>query len=283
MDHLQYDSFYKFLVSAGVILITGPLFGIYFLLFNGNQILLSQAEYDALSETSTQFIIQRDKTILYAFRILPWVLAALMLIGVVCLVWGSIHWHKTQKELDAQTKLKTKEQQLNIEKLSTSEVVEKAIEEVVSESNETNGSTAYDKLMSLKNNSLVKAIQIEELCFSFVKRKYSPKEYTIRQNVKIGDKAFDLIATSKLDNIDYIYEIKYWDNVPSKAKISQVIRRLIANGIYYENAARRNFRCVLLIVATDEAFTSIKSLNFEYAKNQGIPVDVNVISEKDLT
>ena len=32
MDKLQYDSFYKFMVSAGVVLVAAPLVGLYYLL-----------------------------------------------------------------------------------------------------------------------------------------------------------------------------------------------------------------------------------------------------------
>lgn len=109
MDKLQYDSFYKFLVSAGVVLVAAPLFGLYYLLCNGNQILLSQADYEALSNTSMQFVQQRDKTIFYTLKALPWILVGLITVGLGCLIYGGIKWHNIQKELDEQTKLKTQE------------------------------------------------------------------------------------------------------------------------------------------------------------------------------
>ena len=90
MDKLQYDSFYKFLVSAGVVLITGPILGLYYLLCNGNQILLSQTDYLALYSTSQIFVQQRDNTILNLLRFLPWIMMILILTGLFFLIFGGI-------------------------------------------------------------------------------------------------------------------------------------------------------------------------------------------------
>lgn len=51
MDKLQYDSFYKFLVSLGMLLITLPVLA-YLYILNTNYKLISQNDYDNLSEIS---------------------------------------------------------------------------------------------------------------------------------------------------------------------------------------------------------------------------------------
>ena len=51
MDKLQYDSLYKFLVSLGIILIALPIAALVYLL-NSEPILISQSDFDALSEYS---------------------------------------------------------------------------------------------------------------------------------------------------------------------------------------------------------------------------------------
>ncbi|RHP31166.1 hypothetical protein DWZ60_16195 [Blautia sp. AF34-10] len=47
MDKLQYDSFYKFLVSLGMLLITLPVLA-YLYILNTNYKLISQNDYDNL-------------------------------------------------------------------------------------------------------------------------------------------------------------------------------------------------------------------------------------------
>lgn len=53
MDKLQYDSFYKFLVSLGMLLITLPVLA-YLYILNTDYELISQNDYDNLSEISIQ-------------------------------------------------------------------------------------------------------------------------------------------------------------------------------------------------------------------------------------
>lgn len=55
MDKLQYDSFYKFLVSLGIVLITLPIFVLLYIL-NADYILISQNDYNNLSAISLQSI-----------------------------------------------------------------------------------------------------------------------------------------------------------------------------------------------------------------------------------
>lgn len=60
MDKLQYDSFYKFLVSLGIILIAAPVLCLYFVVNNQEQLLISQNEYEALSEASLFLLQERE-------------------------------------------------------------------------------------------------------------------------------------------------------------------------------------------------------------------------------
>lgn len=59
MDKLQYDSLYKFLVSLGVVLIALPIAAFVFIA-NSATLIISQAEYESLSEYSIQDLEQRE-------------------------------------------------------------------------------------------------------------------------------------------------------------------------------------------------------------------------------
>ena len=260
MDKLQYDSFYKFLVSAGVVLITAPLFGLYYLLCNGNQILMSQSEYDALSIASKQFVQHRDRTVLCTLNVLPCILVVFILIGLVCLSYGSYKWYSIQKELDEQTKLKTQEQKANVQKLTASEIAEKAIEEVADEHEIQSQEAAK---FSTEKARIVKAMQIEDLCYSYISKNLS-RSYTVQQNVKVGNFAYDIIATSKIDNIDYLYEIKYWPSEPSMSSWMRTLKRVESAGISYETIMHRNFRSVILIITTEESYERVQSFSKLY-------------------
>ena len=274
MNELQYDSFYKFLVSAGVVLIAAPLFGLYYVLCNGNQILISQADFDALSETSSQFVRQRDQILLYVLRVLPYILIALILLGLICLIYGGIKWRNIQKELDEQTRLKTKEQKANIQKLTATEIAEKVVTETIDE----------QKLQSveiLTKDKISQAFHIENLCFEYIKRKYS-KGYTVQQNIKFNKYACDVIATSHKDNVDFLFEIKYWTQIPPRNVLNRIIERMGKMGIAYESTVHRNFRCILMIVTPEASKKIISSSCNKYLINSSIPIDVKVLTENNL-
>lgn len=273
MDKLQYDSFYKFLVSAGVVLVAAPLFGLYYLLCNGNQILISQVDFEALSETSSQFVLQRDRALLYVLKVLPYVLIVLIVIGLFCIIYGGIKWRNIQIELDEQTKLKTEEQRANVKKLTATEIAVKAIKETTDEQDAQNSEISPTDRVS-------KALYIENLCFLYIKKKYSRKYY-VQQNIKFGKYDCDILATSRNDNIDYLFEIKYWTQVPSIATLNRVMKRTKDMGIAYETTIHRNFRSILMVVTIDELKGTIISECKKYFDAEAF-FDLIVISENEL-
>lgn len=278
MDKLQYDSFYKFMVSAGVVLVAAPLVGLYYLLCNGNQILITQTEYESLSATSMQFVQQRDQTILHVLKALPWLLGGLILIGLVCLIYGGIKWHNIQKEIDEQTKLKTKEQRFNVDKLSASEIAEKVIDEVADEYVEQVTTPAE---VSFEKAHVVKAIEIENLCYIYIRKQYS-RNYDVQQNVKIDSYGCDILAISKKNEMDYLFEIKYWIRYPSISFFYRVARRMDEMKAIYESKTQRNCKCILMIITLDENKEDIQNFCNRYINGHSLPFDIKVNTEGDL-
>ena len=64
----------------------------------------------------------------------------------------------------------------------------------------------------------------------------------------------DIIASSKYNNIDLLYEIKYWNNPVSKATLARLVNQIEKRGISYENTAHRNFRFIILIISQEDCF-----------------------------
>lgn len=59
MDKLEYDSLHKFLVSLGVIFIALPFVVLYFV-FSNDVILISQIDFDGLSQYSQNLLQQQS-------------------------------------------------------------------------------------------------------------------------------------------------------------------------------------------------------------------------------
>lgn len=269
------------MVSAGVVLVAAPLVGLYYLLCNGNQILISQVEYDALSSTSMQFLEQRDKTILLVLRVLPWLLGALILVGLICLIYGGVKWHNIQKEIDTQTKLKTQEQKINLEKLTASEIACKVMDEVAdeNESQENQPETTSNVMLGYRN--VVKAIEIENLCYSYIRQQHS-RAYDVQQNVKLNNYACDILAVSKIDKIDYLFEIKYWANMPNTALFHRVMTRTDEMRTSYESQSHRNCKSILMIVTVDGMKEELKERCNRYISSNSVSTDIQIYTENDL-
>ena len=62
MDKLQYDSFHKFMVSLGIILITLPIVA-YIFLIKSEPIILSQNDFNTLSTFSLKNISEKEHII----------------------------------------------------------------------------------------------------------------------------------------------------------------------------------------------------------------------------
>lgn len=81
MDKLQYDSFYKFIVSVGIVLIVAPLFCLHYLVSGSYDIIMTQEEANNLSEISSDFLSIKIQYVQNIFKYLPsFVLCLLLLV-----------------------------------------------------------------------------------------------------------------------------------------------------------------------------------------------------------
>ena len=74
MDKLQYDSFYKFIVSVGIVLIVAPLFCLHYLVSGSYDIIMTQEEANNLSEISSDFLSIKIQYVQNIFKYLPIIL-----------------------------------------------------------------------------------------------------------------------------------------------------------------------------------------------------------------
>ena len=117
VDKLQYDSLYKFLVSLGVVLITLPIAALIFLA-NGTMLLISQSDYENLSEYSIHNLEQHNYIVSLIIKFLPTISVLFFVAGIVLICVGLIKWHKIQKMLDIKIAAEAKIKELEADKMS---------------------------------------------------------------------------------------------------------------------------------------------------------------------
>lgn len=252
MDKLQYDSFYKFLVSAGIVLIVAPILGAYYFLCNSRDLIIDKIELESLTDSSAQLLHQREMLLSVVLKYIPGICLGLFAIGLICLIYGGIKWRKIQLELDEQTKLKTKEQQANIKALTASEVAEKVLNESISDGKGEVETKAPDIMTA--SERILKGLQIQNKCFYYLKRTLPAKYYDIQQNIRINRTDYDIIARAKYSGVDYIYEVKYFTSRFPKPIIRDAAQRISLNGLEYTEALNRKCQAYLLIIVPDEHY-----------------------------
>lgn len=257
MDKLQYDSLYKFLVSLGLVLIVLPFAALIYL-FNVDPILISQIEYDALSEYSLQMIANRNELIVTAIKVFPTVGAISFVLGIFLAAIGFINWNRNQKKLDKKLDDETTVKTLNRMEMSSNEVaakVEQEAKEAVAESTgNTNTSTAH-----FQKTLMAQYREIEDLCFSYFTKKYG-RRYSLKRDIRMGKYDYDLICVSKKDDIDLLVEIKYWRNPTVVARgLIDTCGRLNDACENYHTIAHRDFSGIVFIVTPDEQLSKIES------------------------
>lgn len=276
MDKLQYDSFYKFLVSLGMLLITLPVLAFLYIL-NADYELISQNDYDNLSEISIHRIQNNEQLLDFTTTVLPAVSFILILIGLILIIVGCCKWYGIQKELDEQIKSDTITKKINATQLSSSETVEKAANEISAEQTSTT---------TVSSERVVKYMQIEDKCYKHFSQILS-RRYVLKQNLRIGKLEYDIVALSKRGNNDLIFEIKYW----TVNKITDNrLEHLISNTQYllenYKNISNHNCELVIVIIAPNENIEKIKERCLSHIANYNKTTFENVnfefFTEDDL-
>ncbi len=271
MEKLQYDSFYKFLVSLGLVLIITPFIGVYYLLNYSNENLLTVNKYTELSQKSLGIIEKKENILNLFLTLAPYIFIFTTILGIFLLIYGIIKWKNLQKEIDEQTTIKTKVERTQLEKLTANEVLQK-----IESEEEIN--TKYKKQIY---NRIQDAIMVEGFCFEYLSNQLS-KDYIVEQNVRIDNSIFDIVALSKKNKNDLIYEIKYYREKPDLHKYKYIIDRLKKLKVVYEKSMNKTCKATLLIIIPSSSYERITRYLKNYQNqvlNSNIKIEYLKISE----
>lgn len=271
MEKLQYDSFYKFLVSLGLVLIITPFIGVYYLLNYSNENLLTVNKYTELSQKLFGIIEKKENILNLFLTLAPYIFIFTTILGIFLLIYGIIKWKNLQKEIDEQTTIKTKVERTQLEKLTANEVLQKIESE--EEINTKDKKQIYNRIQD--------AIMAESFCFEYLSNQLS-KDYIVEQNVRIDNSIFDIVALSKKNKNDLIYEIKYYREKPDLHKYKYILDRLKKSKEVYEKSMNKTCKATLLIIIPSSSYERITRYLKNYQNqvlNSNIKIEYLKISE----
>lgn len=259
MDKLQFDSFYKFLVSIGIVLIISPVFLLHYLISGSYDIMITEEELSSLSSISKELIEHKRICLNFVYQFLPIFCIVLILIGLFLFILGCYKWNTIQQSAQNQlTDLDIKEKQLNIKKMSAKEIAEKIVSEnieVVSES-EVNSSIAAS-IRASTSATVKKAFELEDKLYMSILTKFG-KKYIYHQNVRIENEEYDIIAESTDSSPDLLYEMKYWSRPVYVSMILSLFERVKKKGEVYNKNTNRDYRFKIIIVTSEEELSKLK-------------------------
>lgn len=264
MEKLQYDSFYKFIVSVGVLLIVAPFFLLHFWMSGTYDLEITQQDLEALAPSAAELLSMKLDCVNMVLSKLPIALLTIEIVGVGLFIWGCRKWYSIQKYLDRISELDVKEKNIRLKQMTPQEKIQKITEEAEEMKEADKAADAIEEKTKEERHvdKITLGLQVEKLYFDKLKKEIG-SNYQIRQDVKLDKFEYDIIARSRVDNIDIIYEIKYWDKAVSQTLLERTCARMEAAEVVYENLMHRNKRSVLVIVSNAAAIERMKKQGVE--------------------
>ena len=284
MDKLQFDSFYKFLVSIGIVLIITPVFLLHYLISGSYDIIITEEEFSSLSSISKELIEHKRICLNFVYQFIPIFCIILILIGLFLFILGCYKWNTIQQSAQNQlTDLDIKEKQLNIKKMSAKEIAEKMVSENIEEISESEvNSSIATSIRSSTSATVKKAFEIEDKLYISISNKFG-KKYFYHQNVRIHTEEYDIIAESTDSSPDLLYEIKYWSRHASVARISSLFEQVKKKGEIYKDNTNRDYRVKIIIVTSEEELSKLKHQIQQYDFQLNNPLfDLELYTENSL-
>ena len=276
MDKLQFDSFHKFLVSLGTILIIGPLTLLHFLVSGSYDIIMSQKDYDSLSAVSIQYLDMKSTLLFTAFKYAPYILGVLAVFGVALVVIGCIHWRINQHYLDKDIKHDSLLKEHQFKKMTQPEIVsniQKESQEIVINNTSqivTNSTVTPPTRSDIEQLYARITTQAYEFISNILGNDYIVQKYVrmIRNHGISSDAVYDIVALSKRNEENYIYEVKW---LPGNDIDSlDGIKRVNSNIKYLnKNQQKKYVFCPVIFIASPD-FSNVRAELYAKLYTMGI-------------
>ena len=266
MGNVNYDSFYKFLVSLGIVLIILPLTFLTFMITNSFDLQIIEADLSKYTQTAQDVIKWRQSIPLLVKEKYVWFLAAgIGIMGICLVIYGLVKWYKLQqiddicKEYEANKLMKDIEKRT--EKMSYEQTAKKA-------------GAGYESAPLA-----AKVFMIEQKYLNYVKS-IKPK-YVVESNVIIGKLEYDVVAFAR-DRFekDYVYEVKYLTSNITTQRIEEYREQLERSRTNFSNTFNRLPYMTLAIVVPDEMYESAVNAVKPIHKRNNYSIEIS--RESDL-
>src|ERR1700733_15089362 len=172
MDKFEFSDLYKFLVSAGIVLIGLSVVLPWLYLREPFDLLIEREKLATLTQTAQVLIQSRQNLVAIIYYVIPWVSVILFMIGTGSVIFGLFKWFKKQSILDSKELLDLRMLKKKLGKMTAGEIDEKSSREYekISEEEDQVEEAIPTKQIFLKDYEKIEAILIDKITLIYSSR-----------------------------------------------------------------------------------------------------------------
>jgi hypothetical protein len=283
MDKFDYSDLYKFLVSAGIVLIGLSVLLPWIYLRESFDLIIEKNKLLLLTEQAQTIIKNRQNLVSHFYFLIPKISLVLAGLGIISLLYGIIKWFFKQKDLDKRDMFTTLKLEKEVKLMDSGEIKQKNENEFI-ESKLIEADAPKQPIE--KEKFITDYVHIEQFFIGKLTTFYQG-DYTVLPNSKIGIFEYDLILSSKIkDKSDFIFEFKYFPNKTTHYGISQLLIRLNSKLLHYARNVKEKVNLVLIVVLRKEDYDEL-SPSKKYIKGEAeilhsMSIKVEYINENEI-
>ena len=293
MTKLEYDDFYRFIVSLGVVLMALAFLLPWLFLREPFDALVTVDDMSELTLTAQRLINIRQATALWFVQNITWISGIIAVTGLSFLIVGVFLWARKQRQLDEKESLERRMLELEIQAMTLAiqamtptEIAQKAIKEV-QESAEVGVAEPLPEALAPASNMLSEYFRIESLVIDKLRTCFS-SQVLVLPHQRIDGAAYDVILFSgHLLVTDVIIEIKFTRRKPHRRWILENVDRVVLSTQIYQEKTKRNAAGVVLFIVPRDSLDGVQETEYrqvvsERTESLDKPIFVHFIAEEDL-
>ncbi|WP_114936269.1 hypothetical protein [Mucilaginibacter endophyticus] len=261
MDKLEFSDLYKFLVSAGIILIALAILLPWFYLKEPFDLLIENNKILLLTKEAQSIIKERQSLIGTLYTTIPFASVILLLFGIISSFIGLFKWNKKQTDIDKRDLLTTKKLENEVQNMTAADVLSKntkEFEEAANISSDIDELTTTTTIPPTKENFISNYVQIEQFLSNKLTSIFQGR-YKILPNIQIKEGSikaeYDLVLSSEQSIVtDLIFEFKFYPNGVTRSTVRDNVIKLDWKVKLYSNKVKNNVMPILLTVLPAERF-----------------------------
>lgn len=269
-EGLHYDSYYKFVTSAGVALLLVPFIAYGFFCSQLEVVQISEEDFNRLSARSRQLVEQRMGLMELDSQLIAYAFLFSFLLGLAFVVYGVKHWLEIQRVKDEGDKAEAAQKIRQLNQSTYKEILDGAISEVGADAKGPSGES-NDVIDPVST-----ALEIEDVCIARVADLlgddyFMRKRVWMRTQAQDGKSLFDAIAQSEVDGKqDIVIEVMYVWKVIADVWVERLCMKLDKCAATYMQV-NPNFRYLTIVVSD--------GLSIEGVRKQALGIVVPNIGE----